>query len=237
MTRLDDRLTLPDPDALADLATFVGRAQRVDPGGAARLVGHGDVLAVYVSPVHGGGGPTVLGLRTLRLALPSDLDVTVPLAALSDRFARSRAIDSEAVTLAVPPVEALAVAWAGMAPGRQGWEPAGRLTAAVLRASAAAGIAEVAAGAPPGSGAAAVSTLRARVWARPVERERTGPPAGVAFAADALGFLVDDEPVEVYLHGPWWRVYVRPGPRAGPDTGAAVEVSRPSGPVISGSAG
>ncbi len=81
-------LLLPDAPSLADLATFVGRARRADPDGAARLRGLGDVLAVYVSPLHGGGGPTVLGLRTLALARPSELDVTVPLASLLDRFAR-----------------------------------------------------------------------------------------------------------------------------------------------------
>src|SRR5437764_10583894 len=98
-------LTLPDADALADLATFVGRARRVDPDGACRLVASGTVVAAYVSPVHGGGGPTVLGLRVLALAAPADLDATVPLAALLDRFPRVRP-DAGSVALPVPPVPA-----------------------------------------------------------------------------------------------------------------------------------
>ena len=40
--------------------------------------------------MHGGDGPVVLGLRVLALAAPAALDVTVPLAALLDRFPRAR---------------------------------------------------------------------------------------------------------------------------------------------------
>src|SRR4051812_49835064 len=110
-------LHLTGRDALKDLATYVGRAGRVDAGGAARLVAHGDVAAVFVSPVHGGGGPTVLGLRVLRLADPVEIDTTVPLAALSDRFARIVAgglVGPDApVRLPLPPQE-VAEPWAGM---------------------------------------------------------------------------------------------------------------------------
>jgi hypothetical protein len=215
MTRLGDVLTLPDADALADLATFVGRAKRVDPDGAARLVGHGDVLAVYVSPVHGSGGPTVLGLRTLQLALASTVDVTVALAALTDRLARTgpelpdRPDLAGPVALAVPPAEAVGAAWAGMAPPRRGWQGVGEVAAETLRTRAAAGVAEVAAGAPEGSGAAAVGALRSRIWGRSLVEEPAelaGLPAGVAYAADALGFVDDDLPAAVYRSGPWWRV-------------------------------
>jgi hypothetical protein len=203
-------LTLPDAAALADLTTFVGRAKRVDPDGAARLVGHGDVLAVYVSPVHGSGGPTVIGLRTLQLAVASGLDVTVTLASLTDRFARTGPVSvGGPVVLAVPPSEAVGVAWAGTVPPRRGWQGVGRVAAATLRARAATGVAEVATGAPEGSGAAAVGALRARIWGRPLDEESSelaGLPSGVAYAADALGFVDDDEPAAVYRSGPWWRV-------------------------------
>ena len=205
MIGTNEVLTLPDAEAMADLGTFVGRAKRVDPDGAARLIGHGDVLAVYVSPVHGGGGPTVLGLRTLHLAVASLIDVTVPLGALTDRFARPGQ-GVEALGLAVPPVEAVGVAWAGVVPPRRGWVADGAVEAAVLRAAAGAGVAEVAAGAPEGSGAAAVAALRGRVWGRPLGAGRPGLPFGVAFVADALGFLDDDRPAALYRCGPWWRL-------------------------------
>jgi hypothetical protein len=212
-------LLLPDAPSLADLATFVGRARRADPDGAARLRGHGDVLAVYVSPLHGGGGPTVLGLRTLALARPSELDVTVPLASLLDRFARepgagpapgghpgTGAPGDPAVPLAVPPAEAVGVAWAGMSPPRRGWDAVGLVDAATMRRAAEAGVAEVAAGTPSGAGAHAVARLRAQVWGRPLGEGLDGVPAGVAFAADALGFTTDGEPAALYRAGSWVRV-------------------------------
>jgi hypothetical protein len=202
-------LALPDAEALADLATFVGRAGRVDPDGACRLVASGAVLAAYVSPVHGGGGPTVLGLRVLALAAPADLDATVALAALLERFARVSA-DTGSAALPVPPVPAVA-SWAGVSPPRAGWDAVGLLDAAALRASAAAGVREIAAGVPAGAGAHAVARLRGQVWGRPLTPDLPDVPAGTAFAADALGFLDDAEPVALYRAGPWVRATTRRG--------------------------
>lgn len=196
-------LALPDAESLADLVTFVGRAKRLEPDGAIRLVGHGEVLAAYVSPVHGSGGPTVLGLRTLRLADASDLDVTVPLAALTDRFARRS--DDAPTHLQVPPAAAPGVAWAGISPPRSGWEAVGMVDAALLRQAADDGIGEVAAGAPQGSGAATVARLRALVWGRDLPGA-AGVPAGVAFTAAGLAFLVDGEPCVVLRAGSWVRL-------------------------------
>jgi hypothetical protein len=202
-------LTLPDADALADLATFVGRARRVDPDGACRLVASGAVLAAYVSPVHGGGGPTVLGLRVLALAAPADLDATVALAALFDRFPPTPP-DGAGAALPVPPVPAVA-AWAGVTPPRSGWDAVGLLEAAALRASAAEGVREIATGVPGGAGAQAVARLRGQVWGRPLTPDLPDVPAGTAFAADALGFLDDAEPVALYRAGPWVRATTRRG--------------------------
>ncbi len=217
-------LVLPDAEALADLETFAGRARRVDPDGAVRLVASGGVLAVYVSPVHGGGGPTVLGLRVVALAAPAALDATVPLAALADRFARLRAASGvedaatdggtgatgAGVALPVPPTGAAAT-WAGVTPPRSGWDAVGLLDAVRLRAVAADGVREVAAGVPPGAGAAAVAQLRAQVWGRPLAPDLPAVPAGVAFAADALAFLDEGEPVALFRAGPWLRATTRRG--------------------------
>jgi hypothetical protein len=213
---VDPVLYLPDAQSLADLASFVARGKRADPDGAARLVGHGDVLAVYVSPLHVIGAPTVLGLRTTELARPTRLDVTVPLAALSDRFARLGVLAGDAcaasgtLELAVPPASAV-VAWAGVAPPRRGWEPLGLLTAAVLQASARRGVAEVASGTSPGAGASAVAQLRARVWGRPLADDVPDAPSGIAFAADALAFVRDDEPAALYRCGSWMRLTTSAG--------------------------
>jgi hypothetical protein len=210
VTAVREVLRFADGDTLADLVTYVGRALRVDPDGVVRLVGHGDVLAVYVSPVHGGGGPVVLGLRTLRLAVASGVDATVPVAALTERFGPPS--DNGDPLLAVPPAEAPRVAWVGTSPPRRGWEAVAAVAADVLTARVLEGVTEVAAGVPPGAGAAAVASLRARVWGRQLDTGdpataglTAGLPAGVAYAADALGFL-DAEPAAVYRCGPWWRL-------------------------------
>ena len=203
---------LADADTLADLATYLGRARRADPDGAARLVGHGDVLAVYVSPVHGGGGPVVLGLRTLRLGTPVTLDVTVPLAAASERLAeRSGDGLRSGAALALPPERVAAAGWAGVSAPRQGWRPVGSVDGAALAERASAGIAEVATGAPAGSGAAAVAALRARVWGRPLAESVPDLPAGVAYAAMTLGFVDPMGQAAVFTSGPWWRLTTSAG--------------------------
>jgi hypothetical protein len=225
---MTDELALPDVSTLADLQTFVGRAKQIDAGGAVRLVAHGPVLATYASALHGAGGPTVLALRVLALAEPSDVDATVSIAALTDRFALvDRFLSSRRPTpqtvgapipLAVPPTSATAASWAGMVPPRTGWSVEGTARVSDLRRAAKAGIEEVAAGTPQVAGAAAVSRLRAMVWGRPLP-DHPQLPAGMAFAAEAFGFLggagagedVFDQnagPDVVSLHrtGPWWRL-------------------------------
>jgi hypothetical protein len=210
-------LVLPDVAALTDLQTFVGRAKQVDPGGAIRMVAHGEVLAVYAGALHGGGGPTVLALRVLTLAEPSEADVTVPLAALADRFGppdRPAAADSPApsdrltladrvkpvqrpvrpmiaegpIGLALPSATATGASWAGLLPPRVGWSVEGVLRVSDLRRAARAGIDEVAAGTPTVAGAAAVAKLRTLVWGRPL-LGHSELPAGTAFAAEVFGFL------------------------------------------------
>jgi hypothetical protein len=230
-------LSVPDDGTLADLATYLGRASRVDPGGATRLVARGGVLAAYVSPVNGGGGPTVIGLRVLRLAAPRDgatgrsagepdvsptaagttgvdtaavdttaVDTTVPLAAMTDRLARVPASgDGSVVEVPLPPMLAKDATWAGVSPPRAGWQVVGAVARSLLLDAARDGVAAVAAGTPDGAGAAAVARLRAMVWGRDLPGVQ-GAPAGMAYAADALGFLGVDEPVALYATGAWRRL-------------------------------
>jgi hypothetical protein len=178
---MSDVLTFVDPTDLADLATFVARAKRVDPDGAVRLVSHDDLLVVQVCPLSGVGGIDVIGMRVWRLAEAVPVDTTVPLAAITDRLAH------DATQLPVPPVAVLGAAWAGIAPPRSGWGQVGEVSLDELRTAAADGIAEVAAtagGVPP----KAAAEYRGRVWSRDLPG-RPGVPAGMAFVAEALGFL------------------------------------------------
>lgn len=201
-------LFVADDGTLADLVTYLGRAHRVDPGGATRLVAHANVLAAYVSPVHGGAGPTVVGLRVARLAAAADVDATVPLAAVADRFARLSSSSAGAggvVELAVPPTLASDAAWAGVSPPRSGWLMVSAVLRELLLDAARQGVTEVAEGTPDGAGSAAVARLRAAVWGRDLPG-LTGVPAGMAYAAEALGFVGVDEPVALFAVGAWRRL-------------------------------
>ena len=113
-------LRLTDPQSLADLGTFAARARAVDAEGAMRLQASGAVLAAWVGVLPGSGilaEGTVLGLRTFALAEPADLDVTVPLGAVTDRTARGPGTD-----LRVPPTRVVAP-WSAVTPPRGPWEP------------------------------------------------------------------------------------------------------------------
>jgi hypothetical protein len=211
-------LRLAEPQSLADLGRFAARARTVDDEGAIRLQASGVVLAAWVGVLPGSGilaEGTVLGLRTFALAEPAELDVLVPLGAVTDRTAREPGSD-----LPVPPTRAVA-SWSAVTPPRGPWEPAGSLPGDLLAAVARDGLAEVS-DAVRERGAAA-GFVRDRVWARDV-REAAGPHpdlldadgavvggdaavrAGGAFAAWALGFLAPGEPVQVLRSNRWTRL-------------------------------
>ena len=183
-----NELMFADSYTREDLRTYVNRARSLDADGAIRLQSHGMALAAYVGVLPGQGLMTagaIIGLRVIALGEPADVDVTVSLASVSERLAR-RGISA----FSLPPTT-VQVGWAALAPPRRGWEPVGSLSVAELKAVATQGIAEIAEGAPEGSGVHAVAALRQRVWAR--DTQTTPPiPSGAAFAAYALGFLLSD---------------------------------------------
>nr|WP_209044288.1 hypothetical protein [Brevibacterium marinum] len=201
---------------MKDLAAFTGLAHRLDPDGAMRLHVSATVLVVTVAPLypHGLGDttPLVLAMRMLRLTGPENdgLDEVVPLANLKDRFAR----EENATRLPVPPNSVL-VSWTGIAPPKGQWTARDRIRGDVLRSSAEAGISEVSAGAPEGSGSHAVKALRSKVWSKPMTAlGGTELPSGLAFAADALRFVPEtatasgseSEDYEVFESSGWLRI-------------------------------
>jgi hypothetical protein len=191
-----------DPRDLADLKTYVTRAKAIDDG-AVRLKAAGSVLAAYVCVLRprllGESTPTILGLRTMALAAPSETDVTVPLSAVLDRLARAGEDDVE---LPVPPAT-VTESWTGVSAPRGGWELVGSLSDSALRQAAEAGIAEVAGIVPDKPGALIVNNARAAVWGR--DLDSSGLPTGAAFAALALGFLADGDQ-KLYRAGRWFRL-------------------------------
>jgi hypothetical protein len=197
-------LDLGSPRALADLATFVGRAKQANPDGAVRLQLMGPLLVTTVAVIEGSGllgEGTVIGLRAVRVASEGELDATVALAAVSDRLARA---DSMTRMLQVPPAH-VRVPWAALAAPRTGWEPVGTLSSEIVDSIARQGITQVAEGTPEGAGGQAVAALRRRVWSAMSE---TVPPiaAGLAFGAHVLGFTAAGEDAAVAAHGRWTRL-------------------------------
>lgn len=202
-------LVLDDADALADLGTYAARARHLDGDGAIRLMARGRTLAAYVCVVPGaglGGDGTVLGLRVFGLAEPADVDVTVALAAVTDRTSRR----TGSPVLPVPPA-LVTTAWAGVSPPRTGWAPLAVVTSEVVDDIARAGIDEVAQGTPASAGAPVVTALRQRVWGATVSIDTGVPmPRGLAFAAQALGFATG-EPLTLHGAGRWTRLSGRGG--------------------------
>ncbi|CAN7381271.1 hypothetical protein [Knoellia sp. LjRoot47] len=216
-------LVLADAESLQDLGRYAARARALDADGAVRLQAVGPVLASWVGVLPGSGlmgTGTTVGLRTSALAVPAELDVVVPLAAVSDRVARP----GERAVLPVPPMT-VSAAWAAVSPPRSGWQVVGSVGSEALQRVASEGIAEVADGTPDGAGSAAVATLRERVWGRMVSavdgadvREAgTGSqggaayPAALAFAAYALGFLTLGGESTLATNGRWTRLTTQAG--------------------------
>ncbi|MEJ3403127.1 hypothetical protein WDJ51_00115 [Rathayibacter sp. YIM 133350] len=201
---------LIDTLALEDLTTYLSRAARVEDG-SVRLIAGSGVLAAYTAILYPrgllDGTPTVLGLRTFALTEPVEFDAVVPSRSLLDRLARASSAGTTAVAV---PHEVGSVTWAGISPPRGGWVTQGSTDAATLESVAHAGIAEIAAAVPTGTGEQLVQRARAEVWSRPIDG-LDYVPAGAAFAAMSLGFLAADDPVNVLETGPWTRLSTRRG--------------------------
>ncbi len=208
--------TLVDSLALGDLHVFLGRALRVEDG-SVRLIAGSGVLAVYVSVLHPAGlldeSPTVLGLRTFAITGDDDFDAVVPVRSLlmrvEGKLEAAGATVAEPVTVSLP-TEVHSVSWAAISPPRGGWHPLDAPDSVVLDDAARAGIAEVAAAIPSGTGEQIVHRVRTEIWGRPL----TGfdyIPAGAAFAALSLGFLGDADAVAVFETGTWTRLSTKRG--------------------------
>ncbi|WP_149085253.1 MULTISPECIES: hypothetical protein [Microbacterium] len=196
------QLLLADPDTAKDVLTFAGRAARVSDEGV-RLQAREGILALTTAVLAPQGlfdqTPTILGMRIVRADPELECDLVIDALAPTD----------DPVRLALPDT-GLSPAWAGVAPPRQGWATEAVLPASVIAQRAQWGISAVARGAGAGSGEEAVRALRAAVWGEP-DDDLGGLPRGVAFAADALGFISGEEDVPVTRSGRWTRLAFRRG--------------------------
>lgn len=198
-----------DESDLRDLAAFLNRAKKLDPEAAVKLRSFGDVLAVYVAPIYSGSllgdGPTILGLRTMKLANQAQLDGTFEISSILERIDGPR---SSALELAIPPAT-VRVAWSGVLPPRGDWELIATLNQSEITSWAKAGIEEVATSLPENIGASIANKVRLQVWGRAVGEH--GLPAGAAFVLSGLGFMSQGEEISVYASGNWLRLTSRHG--------------------------
>ena len=196
------QLPLADPETAKDVLTFIGRAARISDEGV-RLQAAKGVLALTGAALSPHGlfdqTPTVLAMRIVHADPEVECDVVV--ASLTP------STDPQVLEL---PETGLSPAWAGVAPPRGDWAMETSLPASVIAQRAQWGISAVARGATPGSGEEAVRALRAAIWGEP-DDDLGGLPRGVAFAADAFGFISGEEQVSVMRSGRWTRLAFRRG--------------------------
>ncbi|GHD38883.1 hypothetical protein D9V29_07300 [Mycetocola manganoxydans] len=202
---MTNTFSLEDSAAMADLRTYLARARVVDDT-AVRLIAAGGVLAVYAAVLYPRGlldsSPTILGLRTFAETSGAVFDRVVPPAAISDRLA---ALESSAGAVQVSlPDSDVRTSWSGIAPPRGAWEQIGSVSSVVLELVARDGAGEVARAVPENTGDLLVQRVRSDVWSRPLS-ESQPVPAGLAFAAASLGFLVGEEEVPLFVSGQWLR--------------------------------
>jgi len=178
----------------------------MDENGCVKLRCFGDVLAVYVSPIYSGSlvsdGPTVLGLRTIRLSGDHELDSTFEISSILERLAVPSSDQNTALVL---PPATVRVAWAGITPPRQGWELTGEISQEQITAWAKDGIAEVANTLPESVGSAIAARVRLQIWGKSVGLEYNFP-AAAAFAMAGLGFMQKGEQIKLFRTAGWVRL-------------------------------
>ena len=187
-----------------DLSAYLTRARKLDDDGCVKFRAFGDVLAVYVSPIFSGSllgdGPTVLGLRTMRVE-KMELDATYSIASIQERLASAL---TEGLELALPAATSRA-AWSGVTPPRQDWVETGTISQQQITQWAKDGIAEVANTLPSSVGSSIAAKVRLGIWGKTVSLEFHLPGAA-AFAMAGLGFMEKDEEIRVYTAKGWVRL-------------------------------
>jgi len=193
-----------DSRDMEDLSSYLTRARKLDDDGCVKFRAFGDILAVYVSPIFSGSlmgdGPTVLGLRTMRVE-KTELDATYSIASIQERLASAM---TEGLELALP-TTTMRAAWSGVTPPRQDWVETGTISQQQITQWAKDGIAEVANTLPSSVGSSIAAKVRLGIWGKTVSLEFHLPGAA-AFAMAGLGFMQKDEEIKVYTAKGWVRL-------------------------------
>ncbi|MGO2112635.1 MAG: hypothetical protein ACTH31_13585 [Pseudoclavibacter sp.] len=214
-------LRLPDDHSRDDLTTFLSRAARIE-GGAVRIQGatggSGSAVAVWVPVLRPQSilddSPIVLGMRAIAASVEGEshvdlrdghFDAALPIRGMLDRLASER--EQHRLEISLPP-ERLLESWAAVSPPRGDWQRVSEIARDDLVAAAERGIDAVAQAVPGNLGTLLVERARTEVWASPLDvpgASGHGLVAGAAFAAHALGFLVE-APATLNRSGVWLRL-------------------------------
>lgn len=209
-------LLLQSPSELSDMREFL---QRLDRFGEAEVRlritparGRDDKLVAYGCTLPARGlqdpCPTVLVARGFRLAGATPVfDRTVPVRAILDRMVRIAKNEQVPPVLPLPPQQTNP-AWAGHLPKIGGWQPLGTVTCASLEKVAREGAARVREALPKLAGEAVARRVRSGVWGLEMIR---GVPAGAAYAASSMGFLLGEETAKLSENAGWKRLSTKSG--------------------------
>lgn len=201
---MPQHLLVADSDTARDVLTFAGRAARVGADGV-RLTARDGVMTMQTATLSSKGlldaSPTVIGMRVVNVDSELVCDFVVPADSL-----KAGALDAQ-IEL---PDSAVSPAWAGVAPPMLGWEYVGTVAAELMTRIAQDGIADVADLVPTDAGEDVVRAVRAAVWGPPQE-DLFEAPKGVAFTADALGFLAPNDEIRVFRNERWTRFSTQRG--------------------------
>jgi hypothetical protein len=214
MTAPEHTLRFADAREAADLGAFLARLIHYDRASAVRLQAGGGVVAVFGRPA----SFEVLAIRTARLAVPGELDVTVSAGEFLE------ALDEAAGSAAVP-ASVTGPPWAGLLPPRSGWQQVpGLPDEDAMRHTVAAAVGEFRSRdeqlPPEHRTRAERDRIGREIWSRTLGD--TELPLRAVHAAQSLGFLrpvralvsaggVPEEPVALLTSGSWLRLRTQYG--------------------------
>lgn len=198
-------LTFASREQISDLDTFIDRSGLLD-NDAVRLVAKGNMVVAWVQVLTPRGlndtTPTVLGIRGTELAVDAKFDIVVPIESLRARFAT--ADETEAGLVVTMPAQSPTIRWKIPLPPQEGWEPLGKIGASDLSTVVREGMKIIKRKVPNNAEEHAVRSYRSQVWGAAINNT-LGMPAGVALAAETLGFF-GDKVMSVSAKNPWIRV-------------------------------
>ncbi len=192
-------------EQISDLATFIDRSGLID-NSAARLVAKGNLLVAWVQVLAPRGlndtTPTVLGMRGAELVAEAKFDIVVPIDSLLGRF--NNAEETETGLVVTMPMQAPSVRWKIPLPPQTGWESLGKIGSSDLQNVVREGMKIIKRKIPNNAEEHVVRSYRSQVWGTTINGS-LGLPAGVALAAETLGFF-GDKVMDVSSKEPWIRL-------------------------------